>query len=232
MKSFTDDDWAAFAEQLNDQGYAHLPNVLSHEECFDLSALYNHDGIFRKTIDMQRYRFGKGEYKYFNYPLPGTLQLLREQWYAPLASLANQWMKHLSLPHHFPPDHAAFLKKCHEEGQNRPTPLMLKYETGGFNTMHQDLYGTVFFPFQVVFVLRQRGKDFEGGQFVMLEQVPRAQSRAHVLDPDLGDAIIFTTGFRPVKGTRGYYRAAMKHGISAVTAGERYSMGLIFHDAS
>jgi hypothetical protein len=181
---------------------------------------------------MKRYRFGQGEYKYFSYPLPPAIQTLREQLYTPLATLANQWMDRLSMKDRFPMTHPELLEACQAEGQNRPTPLLLRYETGGFNTLHQDLYGAVYFPFQVVFVLSEAGKDYEGGEFVLIEQLPRAQSRAEVIHIAKGDALIFTTNFRPVKGSRGYYRARMKHGISPLRSGTRYALGIIFHDAA
>jgi hypothetical protein len=180
---------------------------------------------------MQRYRFGKGEYKYFSYPLPPVIQSLREILYSPLATIANNWMQKLNLDIQFPSRHNDLLQTCKAKHQTRPTPLILRYEHGGFNTLHQDLYGEVYFPFQVVLLLTQKGIDHDGGEFVLTEQVPRAQSRAHVLAANQGDAIIFTTNYRPVHGSRGYYRAVMKHGVSEVTSGIRYSLGIIFHDA-
>jgi uncharacterized protein len=197
-----------------------------------LSGLYGDQYLYRNTINMERYRFGKGEYKYFNYPLPLTIQSLRELLYSPLSRLANEWMDKLGLDINFPERHEELVMQCREKHQTRPTPLILKYEAGGFNTLHQDLYGEVYFPFQVVFVLSQEGRDHNGGEFVLTEQVPRAQSRAEVIHLNQGDALIFTTNFRPLKGSRGYYRAKMKHGISEVTKGIRYSLGIIFHDAA
>ena len=181
---------------------------------------------------MQRYRFGMGAYKYFNYPLPVIVQTLRENMYGPLSNMANEWMQQLSLDTFFPNEHRQLIDNCNKHDQSRPTPLILRYEVGGYNTLHQDLYGEIYFPFQVVFILNQNSVDFTGGEFVMTEQIPRAQSKATVLTPDQGDAVIFTTNFRPVKGTRGYYRANMKHGISEVKSGVRYAMGIIFHDAA
>jgi hypothetical protein len=180
---------------------------------------------------MQRYRFGKGEYKYFNYPLPPLIQALRERIYPHLAAVANEWMKFSGSAIQYPAELQQFLDHCHAHEQKRPTPLILRYNAGGYNTLHQDIYGEVFFPFQVVLMLKQPWKDFEGGELVFVEQVPRAQSRAVVLSPHLGDAIIFTTNFRPVQGVRGYYRSRMKHGVSTVTKGERVTLGIIFHDA-
>ena len=181
---------------------------------------------------MQQYRFGKGVYKYFKYPLPPVLQQLRESFYSPLVSLANEWMNRLGITTTFPQRHEELIRQCITKGQSRPTPLILCYEAGGFNTLHQDLYGEIYFPFQIVFVLSQQGRDFEGGEFVMTEQVPRAQSKARVITPNRGDAVVFTTNFRPVKGSRGYYKATVKHGISEVTSGQRYAVGIIFHDAA
>ena len=181
---------------------------------------------------MQRYRFGKGEYKYYRYPLPNVVQALREHLYNPLSNIANGWMEKLGIAITFPPQHHELVAACNAKSQSRPTPLILRYETGGFNTLHQDLYGDVYFPFQVVFALSEPGKDYDGGEFVLVENIPRAQSRAEVIKINQGDALIFTTNFRPVKGTKGYYRATIKHGVSPVRAGIRYAMGIIFHDAA
>lgn len=181
---------------------------------------------------MRRYRFGEGEYKYFAYPLPPFIQALRESWYSRLAILANEWSIRLSLGIEYPPLHADFLSTCHLRGQNRPTPLLLHYESGGFNTLHQDLYGEIYFPFQVVLALSDPAADYTGGEFVLVEQLPRAQSRVHVLRPEKGDAVIFTTQFRPVAGSRGYYKARIKHGVSPLASGTRYALGIIFHDAA
>ena len=225
-------DWSLIYNSLNEKGYSIIPGVLSREECQHLSGLYNDHHIYRSTINMQRYRFGKGEYKYFNYPLPPAIQSLREILYSPLRVLANEWMDKLGLSTTFPFYHHELLKNCNDHGQSRPTPLILRYEAGGYNTLHQDLYGEVYFPFQVVFVLSQEGKDHHGGEFVLTEQTPRAQSKAEVVHPNQGDALIFTTNFRPARGTKGYYKARMKHGVSEVTGGVRYSLGVIFHDAA
>jgi uncharacterized protein len=225
-------DWASIETSLNNKGYAQLNNALSKEECECLTKLYPNPELFRSVINMQRYRFGKGEYKYFNYPLPATIQKLREELYQPLSKIANQWMQQLSIDKNFPSAHQGLIAQCNTHNQNRPTPLILRYEAGGYNTLHQDLYGEIYFPFQVVFVLTQHGRDHEGGELVLTEQVPRAQSKAEVVVPNLGDAVIFTTNFRPVKGTKGYYRANMKHGVSEVRSGVRYALGIIFHDAT
>jgi uncharacterized protein len=216
---------------LNEKGFVHLKQVLSKEQCEMLQGLYEKD-IFRSVINMQRYRFGKGEYKYFSYPLPELMQSLREEFYKHLAPIANRWMKALGIETSYPQQHSDFIKECHSKNQLRPTPLILRYEKDGFNTLHQDLYGDVYFPFQVVFVLTEPKKDHEGGELVFVEQLPRAQSKAEVLNPAQGDAIIFTTNFRPILGTRGYYRAKMKHGVSPVRSGVRMALGIIFHDAS
>lgn len=232
MKNFHDMNWNTVTENLDTKGFALIENVLSKAECNHLSGLYEDNDLYRNSINMQRYRFGKGEYKYFNYPLPPIIQSLREILYAPLASVANDWMKKLETNIQFPSQHHDLVKQCQMKAQSRPTPLILRYEKGGFNTLHQDLYGEIYFPFQVVFVLSQAGRDHEGGEFVLTEQIPRAQSKVGVLQPNQGDAVIFTTNFRPVKGQRGYYRATMKHGVSEIKRGVRYSLGIIFHDAA
>jgi hypothetical protein len=225
-------NWPAIYQSLDERGYATIPGVLSSEECQHLSGLYQDDHLFRSTINMERYRFGKGEYKYFDYPLPPAIQALRETLYGPLASFANTWMHHLSIDYRYPLTHQQLQEECKAKGQTRSTPLMLRYETGGFNTLHQDLYGEIYFPFQVVFVLSEPVKDFEGGEFVLVEQLPRAQSRVEVIRPCQGEAVIFTTNFRPVNGSRGYYRARVKHGVSPLKSGTRYALGIIFHDAA
>jgi uncharacterized protein len=180
---------------------------------------------------MARYQFGIGEYKYFNYPLPSLVQTLRTEVYPHLAKVANRWMNVLNIKTLFPEKHEDLLKICHRNGQNRPTPLILKYTVGGYNTLHQDLYGDVWFPFQMVIFLNEPNQDFTGGEFVLIEQRPRMQSVAEVLSPKQGDMLIFTTNFRPVKGTKGYYRTNMRHGVSKVRSGIRHTLGIIFHDA-
>jgi uncharacterized protein len=217
---------------LTNQGYAILPSLITPDMCKALVQAYDDETHYRKTIEMQRYRFGKGEYKYFRYPLPEVIQRSRSELYTPLAALANEWACHLKTGLSYPDHHAAFLALCQERNQTRPTPLILRYEAGGFNTLHQDLYGEVYFPFQVVIVLNQYGVDFTGGEFVMTEQIPRAQSKAMVIQASQGDGVVFTTHSRPIKGSRGFYRATMKHGISEVKSGQRYAMGIIFHDAA
>ena len=231
MKEIENLDWKQHHNSIQEKGFAHIPSVLSQDECTALRDLYDQPGIYRSVINMQRYRFGKGEYKYFSYPLPELIESLRKKLYQQLAPLANSWMTQLNIDMKYPPNHADLIEVCKSKDQIRPTPLILKYTTGGFNTLHQDLYGDVYFPFQIVFVLTQQDQDHTGGEFVMIEQIPRAQSRAEVITPNQGDAVIFTTNFRPVKGARGYYRATMKHGVSEVKSGERFSLGIIFHDA-
>jgi hypothetical protein len=224
--------WDNIAASLNERGFAQLAGILTESECKLLSSSYEEPGLYRSIVNMKRYRFGEGEYKYFNYPLPPIIQCLREGFYPPLCEIANGWMQKLHIDLNFPLSHEQLLKQCHENGQCRPTPLILRYEAGGFNTLHQDLYGDVYFPLQVVFVLSKPDVDHKGGEFVLTEQTPRAQSRAEVVYPQQGDALIFTTNFRPVKGSKGFYRARMKHGISEVKSGIRYSLGIIFHDAA
>lgn len=216
---------------LDRQGYAHLSSVLTPHQCVTIRDLYDQATLFRSTVNMERYRFGKGDYKYLNYPLPDLIESMRSEFYPMLAPIANDWMEKLHLEVRYPDDHKEFLSFCHEQGQRRPTPLILRYVSEGYNTLHQDLYGEVYFPFQVVVMLTRRGADYQGGDLVFVEQLPRAQSKAHVLNLAQGDAVIFTTNFRPVKGARGFYRAKMKHGVSEVRSGVRFTMGIIFHDA-
>lgn len=232
MKQINTIEWDEVFHSMNTKGYHVLKNILSPPECKKLVELYGQNSLYRSTIDMKRYRFGVGEYKYFSYPLPKAIQHLRERLYEPLSKLANEWMQKLGTEITFPASHADLIQRCHDKGQLRPTPLILRYEKGGYNTLHQDLYGEVFFPFQLLFVLTQNGVDHHGGELVLTEQIPRAQSKAEVVTPDQGDIVIFTTNFRPVQGTRGYYRATMKHGVSEIKSGIRYSLGIIFHDAT
>ena len=225
-------DWGKIKQSLDEYGFARIPGVLTSDECNQLKHLYAEEGLFRSTINMQRYRFGKGEYKYFSYPLPLMIDSLRREFYGQLVSIANDWMSRLSIDIQYPSDHADFIRRCQGKGQIRPTPLILRYEEGGFNTLHQDLYGEIFFPFQVVLMLSQREMEYRGGELVFVEQLPRAQSKAEVVCPAQGEAVIFTTNFRPVKGTKGFYRSKMKHGISPLKSGTRYAVGIIFHDAT
>lgn len=225
-------DWKAASDSLSQRGYAVTAPILSPEECTSLVAMYCADSHFRSRIVMERYRFGVGDYKYFDNPLPEIVGSLRTAAYPHLANVANEWAENLgeNSPR-LPEEHAVFLKICHKAGQTKPTPLLLHYETGGYNCLHQDIYGEVAFPLQMVFLLGQPGLDWEGGEFLLVEQQPRAQSKAEVVHGDQGQAIIFTTRYRPVRGTRGYYRVNMKHGVSRLYRGTRYTLGIIFHDA-
>lgn len=225
-------DWQKICQSLQDKGYALVSNFLSDSQCQSLIKRYDNESEYRKTVDMKRYRFGFGEYKYWNYPLPDIVKNLREGLYPHLVPVANVWMQCLNLETCFPQHLPSLTSQCEANGQMKPTPLILKYPQTGFNTLHQDLYGEVYFPIQAAIVLSQKGEDYQGGEFVMTRQVPRAQSQAIVLTPNRGDMIIFTTNFKPEKGVRGYYRVNMKHGISEVLSGERYAMGIIFHDAT
>jgi uncharacterized protein len=224
-------DWDIITNNLMAKGFARIPGVFSEEECNAIRAQYMESSLYRSVISMERYRFGKGEYKYFAYPLPDKIQTVRESLYETLFQTANTSMGLVDAGIEYPSNHTEFLRDCTTKGQQRPTPLILKYGPGGYNTLHQDLYGEVFFPFQVVILLSKPEEEFEGGEFVIVEQIPRAQSKATVIKLNKGDGLVFTTNFRPVKGVRGYYRASMKHGLSEVTAGERFALGIIFHDA-
>ncbi|MDQ1856119.1 2OG-Fe(II) oxygenase [Chryseobacterium sp. WLY505] len=225
-------DWQNVTEKMHQNGYAIIPDLLSGEECELLKADYDHSSLYRKTVVMARHRFGLGEYKYFTYPLPEIIQTIRTTMYPYLASIANTWFKALDIDIHFPLEHQEFLNLCHLNSQQKATVLILKYGKGGFNTLHQDLYGDIYFPIQIVVMLSEPDKDFTGGEFVLTQQIPRAQSKAIVLKPKKGDVLIFTTQFKPEKGTKGYYRVNMKHGVSEVREGNRYALGIIFHDAT
>ena len=224
-------DWSALNAQLDEVGHAVTPVLLSDEECRELAGLFD-GGRFRSTIDMARHRFGDGRYRYFDHPLPELIAELRAAFYAHLAPVANRWSERLrgDTPT-FPLAHEALLERCRQAGQTRPTPLILRYGPGDWNALHQDLYGEVFFPFQILTVLSQRGADYEGGELVLMEQRPRAQSRAHVLTPPQGAFVIFPTRERPARGRSGYHRVGMRHGVSTVTSGSRTALGVIFHDA-
>ena len=223
-------DWDALTRRLDEDGFVQTPPVLTSAERADLAGSFD-DGSFRATIDMRRHRFGEGTYRYFDRPLPDVIDAARHALYPPLAELANRWAQRLGEPEAYPADLEAFLERCHRAGQERPTPLILRYTTGGHNALHQDVYGEVAFPLQAVTLLSAIG-DFAGGQFVLVEGRPRQQSRAHVIDLDPGAFLIFPTSRRPVQGTRGFYRAAMRHGVATVLAGERTTLGIIFHDAA
>jgi len=223
--------WQTTAEEMNQKGYAVVPKLLTDDNCRQLISDYNQPRFYRKTITMERYRFGLGEYKYFDYPLPGLIQTIRENVYPHLSSIANDWMTALKIDKHFPDSFTELQTLCHTNNQTKPTVLILKYGKGGHNTLHQDLYGEIFFPMQAVLFLNEPDKDYTGGEFVLTQQTPRAQSKAIVLKPKKGDMLIFTTNFRPVKGRKGYYRVNMKHGVSELHDGERHTLGIIFHDA-
>lgn len=223
--------WDLLAWEMNEKGYAHIPDILTKKECVSLTDLYSKEELYRKTIKMERYRFGAGEYKYFRYPLPDLLQEIRQTVYPYLAPIANRWMEALGIDTRYPPTLEALQKICHAHQQEKPTVLILQYGEGGFNTLHQDLYGAIYFPIQLVLYLNEPEVDYTGGEFVLTEQVPRAQSKAIVLNPKRGDLLFFTTRHRPVKGSKGFYRVNMKHGISPLRSGQRHTAGIIFHDA-
>jgi len=225
-------DWKTIDSDLSQTGYALTSSLLSPAECDSLHALFSQSELFRSHVIMERHRFGKGDYKYFRYPLQPTVESLRTATYPHLAEIANGWSMQLdSTDEPFPLDHKEFLERCHQAGQKNPTSLMLHYEAGGYNCLHQDLYGEIAFPFQIVVMLGQQGRDWEGGEFVLVENVPRAQSRAEVITAEQGHGIIFTTRYRPVKGSRGNYRASIRHGVSRIRRGTRYTLGIIYHDA-
>jgi hypothetical protein len=224
-------DWRGIGRQLDSHGWALLDGILSAEECRAIAALYDESGIFRKQIVMARHGFGSGEYKYYDYPLPEIISGLRTHLYPRLAPIADRWNEAMGIDVRYPDEHAAFIERCHAAGQTRPTPLLLKYGEGDFNALHQDLYGEHVFPFQVVFLLSRPGEDFTGGEFVLTEQRPRMQSRAEVVPLCQGDAAIFAVHNRPVAGKRGYYRVNLRHGVSRIRSGRRYTTGVIFHDA-
>jgi hypothetical protein len=224
-------NWDKATADLNDNGYAIIPKVLTGTECDELVRQYTDETLYRKTVIMERHQYGKGEYKYYQYPLLPVIQQLRENVYPKLAPVANGWMEALNKDTRFPNTLAELLEHSHANDQLKPTALILQYTKGGFNALHQDLYGEVFFPMQMVIFLDEAGKDYEGGEFVLIEQKPRAQSKAIVLKPGKGDMLIFTTNFRAAKGKNGYHRVNMKHGVSEITEGNRHTLGIIFHDA-
>jgi hypothetical protein len=223
-------DWQRVSEDLDTQGFAVVEGVLDAVACRRLSGLYPDEERFRSHIVMVRHGFGRGEYKYFAYPLPDLVENLRTALYPPLAGIANRWNEAMEIDVRYPAEHAAFLKRCHDAGQARPTPLLLQYAAGDYNCLHQDLYGEHVFPLQVAILLSEPGRDFTGGEFVLTEQRPRMQSRAAVAPLRQGDAVVFPVHHRPVRGTRGIYRVNMRHGVSTVRTGERHTLGIIFHD--
>jgi len=224
-------DWARVAAELDERGHARIPTLLDPPECRGLAALYPRDERFRSTVDMQQHRFGRGEYRYFARPLPPLVEALRRSLYPPLARVANAWQARLGDDVRYERSLAGFLRRCREAGQSRPTPLLLRYRTDGFNCLHRDLYGSVAFPLQVTVLLSQPGSDFSGGEFLLLEQRPRQQSQGEAIALHQGEAIVFPTRERPVAGARGVYRAQLRHGVSRLHRGERIALGIIFHDA-
>jgi hypothetical protein len=225
-------DWKAIEQELWHTGYAKTPAVLTPPECAALIELYTDAARFRRRIDMARHRFGIGEYQYFAEPLPALVQSLRLLTYPPLAAIANRWMEALKQPQRYPADLARFLVQCQEHGQTKPTPLLLRYETGGYNCLHQDLYGEIAFPLQLTCFLSRRDSDYTGGEFLLVEQRPRAQSRGEAIATEQGEIIIFATRDRPAAGSRGHYRLQMRHGVSRIRSGRRYALGIIFHNAA
>jgi uncharacterized protein len=224
-------DWRSLGAELDAQGSAVIPQLLSALECRALAALFAQDRLFRSRVIMARHGFGRGEYRYFAYPLPAQIAPWREALYARLAPIANTWNERLGLELRFPAVHAEFLARCHAAGQARPTPLLLRYEAGDYNCLHQDLYGDHVFPLQVAVLLSKPGADFAGGEFVITEQRPRQQARVEVLNLRQGDAAVFAVSHRPVEGARGNHRVNLRHGVSRIRSGERHTLGLIFHDA-
>ena len=225
-------DWEEAGQALGAQGWATTPPLLTPAECAALVRLYPEERRFRSRVDMARFRFGEGEYKYFADPLPPLVRELRRDAYPHLAPIAAEWEKALGRDHRYPSDLDGFLAVCAEHGQTKPTPLLLRYEAGGYNCLHQDLYGDVAFPLQMTCLLSRPGEDFVGGEFLLVEQRPRAQSCGHVVPLEQGQIVIFATRYRPTRGTRGTYRVNLRHGVSRVTSGERYTLGIIFHNAT
>jgi hypothetical protein len=228
----TERDWSALEVELDTYGAAVLEGLLTPEECLAIASLYPGDQYFRSHIIMARHGFGRGEYKYFAYPLPDLVAAMRTALYARLAPIANRWGAALGTGTDYPLEHAEFLESCHSQGQRRPTPLLLRYGPGDYNCLHQDLYGNLAFPIQVALLLSRPGQDFTGGEFVLTEQRPRMQTRAEVVPLAQGDAVAFAVRHRPVAGARGAYRVNMRHGVSRLRSGARHTIGIIFHDAT
>lgn len=224
-------DWERVAQDLDARGNAMLEGLLSPDECQDLAALYPLDAMFRSRVVMARHGFGRGEYKYFSYPLPDLIARLRTALYPHLAPIANRWNEAMGIDVRYPGEHSDFITRCHQAGQTKPTPLLLQYEADDYNCLHQDVYGEHVFPLQVAILLSDPGKDFTGGEFVLAEQRPRMQSRVAVVPLHRGDGVVFAVRDRPVQGTRGTYRVKMRHGVSEVRSGRRHTLGVIFHDA-
>jgi hypothetical protein len=232
MDRMNDIDWDRIERDLDSQGWATVHRLLAPDACNGLTGLYDEDKRFRSTVTMARHGFGKGEYRYFAYPLPDLVAELRTALYPRLVPIANRWQHRLGIDVEFPDDHADFLARCHAAGQARPTPLILRYGPGDYNCLHQDLYGEHVFPLQVAILLDRPGEDFTGGEFMLTEQRPRMQSRGAVVPLDQGDAVIFAVNQRPVQGSRGSYRVTMRHGVSTLRSGRRHTLGIIFHDAA
>ena len=224
-------DWGEVTAALDERGAATVAGLLTSAQCATIASLYGDDAQFRSRVVMARHGFGKGEYKYFAYPLPAMIARLRTALYGKLVAIANDWNARMGLDRRYPADHAAFLELCHAAGQCRPTPLLLRYESGDHNCLHQDLYGELAFPLQVAILLSEPGEDFTGGEFVMTEQRPRMQSRPEVVQLQRGDAVVFAVHHRPVQGKRGSYRVNLRHGVSRLRSGQRHTLGIIFHDA-
>ena len=224
-------DWEQVSKDLDAEGHAVINNVLSADECREIADLYQTDGLFRSRVVMERHRFGRGEYKYFNYPLPDLVERLRTLVYPQLAPIANRWNQLLGLDARYPARHADYLERCHQDGQHKPTPLILQYETGDYNCLHQDLYGEHVFPLQLAVLLSEPERDFTGGEFVLTEQRPRMQSRPMVVPLRQGDGVVFAVHHRPVQGAKSVYRVNLRHGVSRIRSGHRQTLGIIFHDA-
>jgi hypothetical protein len=224
-------EWEQVFQELDAQGNAKIGSVLTAAECQEISGLYHKDGFFRSTVVMQRHGFGRGEYRYFNYPLPGIIESLRVAVYAILVPIANRWNQAMGIDVQYPNNHKDFIGRCHQAGQNKPTPLVLQYGPNDYNCLHQDLYGEHVFPLQLTILLSKPNKDFSGGEFVMTEQRPRMQSRPIVVSLQQGEGVLFAVRNRPAQGTKGMYRVNLRHGVSRIQSGQRYALGIIFHDA-
>ena len=232
MRASAELNWPDLLAELNERGYAVLPGLLGERECKSVAGLYADEAAFRSRVVMARHNFGRGEYKYLRYPLPPLVAELREALYPRLAPLANRWHERLGLEPRFPARLDAYLARCHAAGQERPTPLILKYEEDDYNCLHQDLYGELVFPIQATVLLSSPGQDFTGGEFLLVEQRPRMQSKGEIVPLGRGDAVLFAVNYRPVAGTRGDYRVTMRHGVSRLRSGQRLTLGIIFHDAA
>lgn len=224
-------DWTDVAGSLSERPYALLGALLSAEECDAIARGWNDEPAFRSRVDMERHRFGVGAYKYYRYPLPPVVEEIRQAVYPRLAGIANRWMDELGMRDRYPETLAQLVARCNDAGQTRPTPLLLRYEAGGYNALHQDLYGPIAFPLQIAIFLNQPSRDYDGGAFLLVEQRPRAQSIGEALVPNQGEAVVFTTRYRPVRSTRGFARANVRHGVSRLERGTRHTLGIIFHDA-